>query len=299
MKIVYVAHVISWYFCGAVMDAFVNVCKEQGIDYALVDSKEFPNLKASDADMFLCADSSEWPDFTKASSPDVLKKTAMWYSDSRINCTERSPGDDYMAMLLDHSGGWVFQGTTKDVERVQALGVKRVSWLPFAADPRIWLDTPKEAIQYRTSFVGNLYENYRAGLIENLQKTESLFWPGQIGAVTTEAAGIYRRSGCGFNAPTFYKGNFQGRAIDHGINMRVFEVQSCGVPLVTNTDDDLVRLGFHEHTITYSDPSEIPNCLSQAIERRDELGAKGSEVIRSGHTYEHRVRSAFDTLKNA
>lgn len=292
MKVTLLSHIISWYFCGQVLDGFEKVCRKKGFDFAVMDFPEYYFADPKSTDLFFGVDTSEFLDFTQVKDKELLKKTSFWYTDSRLN-----PKCDQSARYLTDNGGWAFECTSKDVERVKALGINRVSWLACAANPDIWSDVPKEPIKYRASFIGNLYEPWRGSIINDLQRDEALFWPGQIGAVTTEAAEMYRRSGCGFNVPTFYRGQHEGNVVDFGVNMRVFEVQSCGIPLVTNYDDDLISLGFDKHTVVYRDPSEIHNCLIQAIERRDELGKIGSDVIRSGHTYEHRAITALAFLK--
>jgi hypothetical protein len=253
MKVTLVSHLIGWYFCGQVADGFGKYCHKKGIEYSEMDFPEYYLADPNSADLFFGVDTSEFLDFTQVRNKDLMKKTSFWYTDSRLN-----PKCDDMARLLTENGGWAFTVTTKDMERLQAEGVSRTSWLPCGANPDIWSDQPKEEqYQYRVSFVGNLYEPWRAGVIMDLQQSESLHWPGQIGAVTTEAAAIYRRSGCGFNVPTFYRGEHEGHKVDFGLNMRVFEVQSCGVPLVTNYDPDLVSLGMLEHTVVYTAPDQI------------------------------------------
>lgn len=242
-------------------------------------------------DLFLCVDSG---------GPLVVQdswahKCAFWFIDSRRNCDPevRTPDDDSQAGKIFKAGGCVFQAQLGDTVRLREKGIES-HWLPLAADPDVWSDEPKVIQIYDVSFVGNCYDPTR---LEILGKLESQFgalfrWPGIEGAIMEDGAEIYRQSRVGFNISSFF-----GQGFDYDVNMRVFEVLSCNVYLVTNDVLGLRSLfGNSGDVITYENLDEIIPKLSLATSRSYTRPCTGRQTILDAHTYKHRAEKILEIV---
>ncbi|HQJ15657.1 MAG TPA: glycosyltransferase [Candidatus Omnitrophota bacterium] len=162
-------------------------------------------------------------------------------------------------------------------------------WLPLASDPAVHcqLDVPKE---YDIGFVGRNAAKFARGrhLVE-LNKRYPRSFIGQ--ADYRDMARIYSASRIGFNS-----------SIMNDINMRVFEIMSCGCFLLTNAIRDN---GFRElfcdgrDLVTYRTDREmfllIDHYLAHERER-EAIAAAGRRLVNERHTYFHRVQSMFNYI---
>lgn len=242
----------------------------------------------SSVDLFLCVDSG---------GPLIVHdswahKCAFWFIDSRRNCNPevRTPDDDAQAEKIFKAGGWVFQAQYQDTLRLRDKGIDS-HWLPLAADPDVWSDQPKETKVYDVAFVGNCFDPVRLEILGKLEKEFNFHWPGIEGAIMEEGAKVYRQSRVGFNISSFY-----GQGVDYDINMRVFEIMSCGIPVVTNYVPSLGRLsGVYDfpgvvcyHSLDHVVPA-IELALSLPV-------VTTREFILDGHTYKHRAQKILDVV---
>lgn len=244
-------------------------------------------------DLFFCVDSAGPMNFVEKHRA----KSAMWFIDSRHNNNpeRRKPDDDTNAKTLAAGGGWVFQAQYKDWERmVNDIGVFRSTWLPLGADPDVWkpYDTPKI---YNVGFGGNIWDGVRREVLEQISKRWSL---GQFTGTPEALALGYSACEVGFNISSFY-----GSPVDYDINMRVFEVMSCGIPLITNYLPELQDLGIYEYVLVYRNQGEILPTIERALASPDswleDLGDSARQLIIDCHTYKHRMEEALDILTEA
>jgi len=169
-------------------------------------------------------------------------------------------------------------------------GVK-AEWLPVACDPDIHkrLNVPKK---YDVGFVGtDGKKSPRKVLLDEIGKK----YPNSFldKAPYTEMSEIYSASKIGFNY-----------SIRDDINMRMFEIMSCGALLVTNR---IKRSGFEEifedgkHLITYRTPRELFKIIDYYLthdKERQEIAENGYRLVTKEHTYQARVNKMFDYIKN-
>lgn len=233
-------------------------------------------------DLFFCVDSG---------GPLVVgnswaHKCAFWFIDSRRNCDPevRIPDDDAQARKIFNAGGWVFQAQYEDTVRLKKKGVHSY-WLPLAADPDIWSNKPEEEKVYDVAFVGNCFDPIRHQVLEMLKDNFNFHWPGIEGAIMEDGAKIYRQSKVGFNISSFY-----GQEWDYDINMRVLEIMSCNIPIVTNYVPSLERLGLANKlpVVTYKSLDAIAPCIHYALQQ-----GGPRHLILEEHTYKHRVLEAL------
>lgn len=274
-------------------DAFQNM----GHDAQVIDQSDLYAYKPENVDLLVGVDSGG-----PLNIPDeFLSRSCMWYIDSRRNSNPdiRTPDDDTSAERIIRGGGVVFQAQVEDVHRLsfklkeylKKRTMLRVIYLPLAADPDVWSDEPKEELSWVTSFVGNCFDAERLGILEALQKRELLYWPGIEKAIMQDGASVYRKSLGGINIPSWW-----GTPECYDVNMRVFEILSCGIPLITNRLDALDSLGIIEgkHAFLYNsfdDIIHLINMLRQDTQRAKEMGRANRQLILNNHTYEHRAES--------
>lgn len=243
-------------------------------------------------DLYFCVDSG---------GPLVVQdawasKCAFWFIDSRRNCdpNTRQPDDDSQAKKIFKAGGWVFQAQYEDTLRLKDKGIQSY-WLPLAADPDVWSDQPEEEKIYDVAFVGNCFDPVRLRVLEKLGENFNFCWPGIEGAIMEDGARIYRRSRVGFNISSFY-----GQVWDYDINMRFFEILSCGIPIVTNYVLGLDWLGTVQipGIYTYRGLDEVLFKVQDAIKQQKNI----CEIVNSrwwilnAHTYKHRMKTVLGII---
>lgn len=277
-----------------------------GHDAMIIDQGETYKQHEDDADLFICADSGG-----PLVIPERIRhKACMWYIDSRRNMHSnvRNPSDLETAKELLDGGGLVFQSQHKDVLNFVSHFVDhedKIFWLPLAADPEVWDSEPAvENKAHLLSFVGNCYDHERAGILGALSDDGLVYWPGIEKAVMQDGAMVYRDSVAGLNIPSWF-----GSPHCYDVNMRVFEILSCGIPLITNRLPDLEMLGMHEdvHVITYPTITTKENdgdtvsmtvgCIKNAYGKLFRspslvklMGENARNYIIDNHTYVHRVQ---------
>jgi hypothetical protein len=239
-------------------------------------------------DLYLCVDSG---------GPLVVHdswahKSAFWFIDSRRNCNPevRTPDDDAQAEKIFKAGGHVFQAQYEDTLRLKEKGVNS-HWLPLAADPDVWSNHPKEEKLYDVAFVGNCFDPVRHEILGKLEEGFNFCWPGIEKAIMEDGAKVYRQSRVGFNISSFY-----GQGVDYDINMRVFEIMSCGVPLVTNYVlglDLLPGLGNCPGIFCYQSLDGIATSIEEAL-ACETVYTRNS--ILENHTYRHRAQKILEIV---
>lgn len=282
--------------------------KEMGHDAVAIDQGEFYEKSPDDADLFMGVDSGGGLNVPE----EFLPKFGMWYIDSRRNSNSelRDPNDDETALRTLDGGGLVFQAQREDKFRLErytkGIHTRHIYWLPLAADPEIWDERPiPDKREHRLAFVGNCYDTERLGILGRLEEMGILFWPGIEKAIWEDGATVYRHANIGLNVPSWL-----GTPECYDVNMRVFEIMSCGVPLITNHVADLEHLYIDDatHFMPYPTPTsrthegstvdDVVNDIVAAVEwlekrpeSRERMGRYGRRLILERHTYVHRARS--------
>jgi len=164
-----------------------------------------------------------------------------------------------------------------------------VQWVPLACDPSIhkMLNLPKK---YDIGFVGKDAKKFARG--RYLEILRGKYPDSYIGkADYRDMSRIYSASKVCFNL-----------SISNDINMRIFEIMSCGCLLLTNR---IRNNGFNElfqdgkHLITYKNDKELIELIDYYLgnsEERDRIAEEGYKLVVSNHTYYHRVQSMFNYI---
>lgn len=269
--------------------------RQLGHEAQVITQAEFYGCKADDADLFFGVDSAGPLDFPIP----LLHKTTMWFIDSRHNNNpaRRKPDDDSNAKKLVDGGGWVFQAQARDWQRNINQEVMRSCWLPLAADPDVWQPDPEARKVYDVGFGGNIWCETRRTMLDEIAK-KHIFC--QFTGPPQALVDGYNASKIGFNVSSFY-----GTPVAYDINMRVFEVMACGIPLVTNHLPELTELGVMSgiHCMTYKSPDVVLSLIQVLLThnqgRRREMGERARQLILDGHTYQHRMEEALEIVTEA
>ncbi len=269
----------------------------------LAPAQFYRDLKEQRCDLFFCVDSGEPLNMAEASIAQLpLDRVAFWFIDYRHNKDRltRTPPDAETARALQQRGGWIFQSQYEDQQDCLGQGMTRVSWLPLAADPKVWSDTPIVPKDFHLGFVGNVWDAGRKQVLELLLRTAGLKFgfQGHGKAWKEDGAALLRRCLVGFNISSFY-----GQPVAFDINMRVFETLSCAVPLFTNSVPALKRL-FPEpvpFVRTYDSIETLIPRLREALSDPTFVrsGALGREYILKNATYTARMCEAITVLQGA
>lgn len=285
---------------GNTSEYVMSALQAMGHEVKLLDQSTFLDAASQGGyDLFFCVDSGETLNLSALTAiPGALKKTAFWFIDYRHNKDRetRIPNDYQNARVLSENGGWVFQAQYQDVDDCLDTGVTRCSWLPMAADPNVWSDTPIERKQFDVVFIGNIWDEGRLDAVKRIEQSglkAALLCNGR--AWKEAAARAIRLSRIGFNISSWY-----GTRHAFDLNMRFFETLSCGVPTITNTVPALSRIFpvIPPFVREYSAPEQIVPMLREALADRDFLasGSAARNWVLVHGTYQHRMISALDTL---
>lgn len=275
--------------------------REMGHEARVMDQQGFYTRLPSDADLFFGVDSGGPLNIPE----EFLSKSVMWYIDYRRNyntkLSGRVPPDEETALRLLNGGGLVFQAQLPDVQGLQNApnlneSLKHnVHYLPLAAEPSVWAS---EALTgdpvYISAFVGNCYDTDRLGMLNGLATNGLLYWPGIEGAIMEDGAKVYQNALVGVNIPSFW-----GTPECYDVNMRVFEVLSCGRPLITNRLMDLNLLEILDGEVckTYTELWQIAELIEWFNSHRDravEMGRAARALILRKHTYTHRAQQVLE-----
>lgn len=183
----------------------------------------------------------------------------------------------------------VFCAQKQGCERLRRDKKIDTQWLPLGCDPAVHLkrDIPKI---YDIGFVGRNARKFSRGKqMDLLKKKFPCSFIGQ--AEFTRMSEIYSASRVGFNS-----------SIINDINMRVFEIMSCGCFLLTNR---IINNGMEElfedgkHYVSYKNDRELAELAEYYLEHdneREAIAAAGRELVVKRHTYFHRVQSMFNYI---
>ncbi len=186
---------------------------------------------------------------------------------------------------------FVFASQKEGAEKLSQDLKRKVFWLPLACEPEIH---KRENIEkrYDVGFVGSF--GGKGSLREDILLTVKREFPNSfIGkAHYTEMSKIYSSSKIGLNC-----------SLNNDINMRMFEILSCGTMLLTNRIKDN---GFGElfvenrHLIVYNSKEELIGLIRYYLENdreRETIARSGYDLAINYHTYKDRLSKMFAIIR--
>ncbi len=167
-------------------------------------------------------------------------------------------------------------------QRQAAEALPNGAWLPFGCDLEFH-GSVGLPLQWDVAFVGTDGGVPRKFYLQALRERYPHHSIGH--APHTMLGAIYSHSRIGFNY-----------AIQHDVNMRIFEVLCSGALLLTNElpHDDLARLGLREgeHLVSYRTPTELMSRIDYYLQHdaeRTAIAQRGMAEALRVHTYQHRM----------
>lgn len=222
----------------------------------------------------------------------VNGRTFVWLIDNRL--PHEAAKEDIAAERLQRRGALVLCAQKRDAERVGG------KWMPLAVTPSYArhdvLALPR-VHEHDLVFIGYVRDSARHDALAHIAQRVNLHVAS--GVFELDAAALYRRALAGLNVPTLY-----GAACAYDINMRVFEIAACGVPLITNELPELRLLGFvsFANCFTYrtlDDVERYVGFLKANPRAAVNIGRAGRALVLSRHTYAARAAYVLDRIGNS
>jgi spore maturation protein CgeB len=166
-------------------------------------------------------------------------------------------------------------------------------WVPPACDIELHqkISTPKTL---DLAFIGNLgLKTKRKAILDKLKEKYPNSYIGN--AAHTEISKIYSQAKIGINY-----------SLNQDINMRIFEVMSCGTMLLTNRLEP--ESGFEEifengkHLVTYTCEEELFSLVDDYLKNeaeREKIAQAGCTLVQDKHTYIQRTRLMLNLARAA
>ncbi len=244
---------------------------------------------------------------------EVMIPKAYWAIDSHIKLNfQKRIAQDF---------DYVFIAQKDYIESFKEVA-DNVYWLPLAADPDIHkkfdinkpffdigyvgkIISPTERLTERLidSIVDPLlnlipgHKKVRLGIKERARLISILSRKYNVLAVNNvwgeNLAKVYSLSKIGFN-----------KSIAGDLNMRVFEVMSCGTMLLTNKIENGMSSLFNDrkHLVVYSTEEELVELVQYYLENEEEretIARQGQKKVHDKHTYDHRMDEMLKKLIGA
>jgi hypothetical protein len=251
----------------------VEALKASGHDakhFWLRDALKIPK----DFDLYFRVDNG---DYATADLPLDLKPRVFYAVDTHLSRSRKH----MEAFLASYDAIFCAQYLT--VSGWQKL-FKNVFWVPLGCDPNVhkqlYLDEPKK---YDLGFVGSMGGIPRKFILQSVWEryAKNSFF-GKYGFL--ELSEIYSRAKIGFNY-----------SIQNDINMRIFEVMSCGAMLMTNAITDPMLHQLYEEDkdlVLYRDFDDLCQKVEYYLahpQKCQEIAKRGQAKTLEKHTYQHRT----------
>lgn len=167
---------------------------------------------------------------------------------------------------------------------------KNSFWLPLAADPEIHKPYLTEK-KFDIGFVGAKNPKThpeRTKLLNCLEAKYNLVINSN--AYGGEMAKIYSSSKIGFN-----------KSLRGDLNMRVFEIMSCGTMLLTDRISNGLNGLFEDkkHLVLYNNLRDLDEKIQYYLEKKEErefIATEGQKEIWQKHTYKNRMDEMIESI---
>ena len=248
---------------------------------------EFDHFRTDDPgipagyDLYLRIDHGDY----KYDIPEHLKPSAFYAIDTHLE----KPYRKIMAQAGHYD--FVFCAQKTGVEKLKKDAGIEAKWVPIACDPEAHKDL-NIGRKLDVAFVGtDGKKNPRVELLKFLARRYPNSYIGR--ADSRLMSNIYSAAKVGFNY-----------SINNDINMRMFEVPSCGALLVTNRIKS--DSGFNElfidgkNVVTYGSADELFNKIDFYLlndEERKKIAQEGHSLVVSKHTYKDRLKLMLEACE--
>jgi hypothetical protein len=170
---------------------------------------------------------------------------------------------------------------------------KQFNWLPLAITPGY---IHKHGFPgYDFSFVGYLNDKPRQALMERVKKKFN--GNTRSGVFAAEAIDVYISGRVGLNIPAYI-----GSKYAYDTNMRVFEIMSLKLPLLTQEQPGMTDIGFVHgvNCMMYRNGIELMRFMELLLANepfRESIAEAGYSFVTREHTYAHRAAQLMSILE--
>lgn len=257
---------------------FEMAAKELGLSYDhywTKDADKIPQIY----ELYLRIDHGDY----KYDLPVRLKPSAFYVVDTHLKKPYKKIKEQ--VKHYDH----IFCAQKDGVENLRRDVKVNATWVPIACDPGIHKRLEVEK-KFDVVFVGTEgKDSIRSQLLEMLARRYPNNFIGR--ANFRLLSNIYSSAKIGFNY-----------SINNDINMRMFEILSCGALLVTNCirDNGFEELFSHGfNVIAYKKPSELFQLIDYYLsheEERERISKEGHLLAVGFHTYKDRLKKMLEVV---
>ncbi len=254
---------------------FERAAREMGIlyDHYWTSDCDIPDKY----DLYLRIDHGDY----KYDISDGLRPSAFYAVDTHLKKPYKRIKEQ--ALHYDH----VFCAQKTGAEKLKRDTGMNAAWVPIGCDPKKHRDMGLDR-RFDVAFVGTEgKKNLRGELLKALVRRYPNSFIGRAGSDLL--SNIYSSAKIGFNY-----------SINDDINMRMFEILSCGALLVTN----LIRgNGFGEifspgvNIAVYRNKNELFEAIDHYLacdDEREKIAKEGRALALSSHTYADRLKKILE-----
>jgi len=258
---------------------YVEAFKCLGYEVSHYWVSQADGLKVGDYDIYLRIDDGEYNE----DIPQHLKPAMLLASDTHMERPRKA-----LTKLIKRYD-LVFCSHLPYIYEMDGQFPGKLVWLPFACDPEIHLKLNQKK-RYDIGFVGNDGGIPRKFLLQEIRERFPSSFLGNRDYRSLNA--VYSASRIGFNY-----------SIKGEINMRAFEIMSCGTMLLTNHAvgnglDQIFEDGTH--LVIYNSPRELFEKVGYYLthpKEREKIASSGYERTIAHHTYEDRAKTIIEEAK--
>jgi len=258
---------------------------ERALERSNLDFRHFPTQEGkyipAEFDLYLRIDHGDY----KYDIPHRFQPSAFLAIDTHL----KKPYKKILRQTKHYD--FVFATQKQGAQMLSQALRKKVEWIPLACDPKIHkkLELTKT---YDVGFVGSYggKGSYREELLLGIK---AQFPNSFIGSAPhTKMSEIYSSSKIGINY-----------SLNNDINMRIFEILSCGTMLLTseikdNGLSDLFKEG--EHLVTYKTKEQLIDLINYYLrheEERRRIAKAGYKLVINHHTYHNRLTKMLEIMR--
>jgi len=183
---------------------------------------------------------------------------------------------------------YVFLADLSFVEKFRALGLN-THWLPLGCDKELHSAVSLDK-KYDVGFVGSLFPNTERAHLLNI--VGSQFKLHVERSFLKDMANTFGQSKIIFN-------NAVGKT---DLNMRFFEVMSCGSLLLSDmaiNSGQNILFSPHDDYALYTDDKNIIEVVDYYLKddlAREAIASRGQKIVHAAHTYMHRAQALYDLV---
>jgi spore maturation protein CgeB len=283
------------------------------LDIKRMNNRLMSAIKSFSPDLFLEAGGHRILPETIVKIKELGVKTVLW----TIDAPKEFEPIRRAALYYD----FVFTGGSEAYDILKDVGVKNLSFLPFACDPDFHkpqrlTEEEKKLYGCDIAFVGTLNPDlypFRMRILEEISSFGLKVWgPGTERIPVTSPLRQHIR---GRQIPPdvwtkiysqakivlcmHYK-DPQGKIPCHQASPKVYEAMACGAFLMVDDQKDVKKLfKDREELVVFKDAHELRNLISYYLQMpkdRKSIAALGRKKVLKKHTYEHRIQELLKII---